>query len=66
MRSRLLHLRVRIANETYVRTVADPGVVHWVRSNPVELIQNFQPINFKCLLAAVTSIEGNIDRSVTN
>ena len=58
-----------IANEKYVRTVADPGVVHWVQLNPVELIQNlpyFQPINFKRLLAAVTSIEGNIDRSDTN
>ena len=49
-------------------SVADPGVVRWVRLNPpltVELIKNltyFQPI---ILLAAVTSIEGNIARSVT-
>ena len=47
--------------------MADPGVVRWVRSNPpsytVELIKNL-PYNFNRLLAVVTSIEGNIERTV--
>ena len=53
--------------------VADPGVVCWVRSNPPsyswinkELLTLLPTYNFKRLLSVVTSIEGNIERSVTN
>ena len=45
-------------------TVVDPGVVRWVRSNPlltVELIKTFGPAQQQA-----SSIKGNIERSVTN
>ena len=64
-----MHLSNSVADicSTSHSPVADPGVVRWVRSNSrinkeLTLLSTY---NFKRLLAVVTSIEGNIKRSVT-